>query len=489
MRVADLLEGLDIHTTPPGELEVSGIACDSRKVQPGDIFAALVGENMDGRDFIPEAIRNGAVAILAAGSPVPSASRVAWLESPDPRAELGVLAARVFDSPARSLTMAGVTGTNGKSTVVALLAEIFEASGKPTGLVGTLGYGFTDRVVEASHTTPEAPALHRILREMVDGGAACVAMEVSSHALAQGRVAGTVFDLAVFTNLSRDHFDFHGDFESYFNTKRALFDQLKSGGRAVVGIDDRYGRQLAEELPGCMTFGARGQVEVNQAECDLRGIRGSISTPRGDIEFESSLLGQFNLQNILAAVASAEALGVDHSAIARGVSALRPLPGRMEPIEAGQPFPVLIDYAHTDAALRAAITAAKQFTESRVVVVFGCGGDRDPGKRRLMGKAAGELADLAILTSDNPRGEDPLLIIEEVQKGLLERGVEDFLVEPDRAKAIARALEVAGPGWAVLILGKGHEQIQIIGNERLPFSDREEVRNLLEGRVGSGAIG
>jgi UDP-N-acetylmuramoyl-L-alanyl-D-glutamate--2,6-diaminopimelate ligase len=488
MRLMDLIRDLPITAAAGAPPEITGLTHDSRRVEAGDLFVALVGERRDGRTFVPEAVERGAVAVQASGPP-PAGLAVPWLEAPDPRSLVGPLAARLYDHPDREMAMVGVTGTNGKSTVVELIRAILDAAGRPTAAIGTLGYRFGELIFSAERTTPEASDLLRMLRAMRDAGAEATSMEVSSHALQLGRVEGVRFDLAVFTNLSRDHFDFHRDYEDYFRAKRRLFEQLKTGGRAVVNVGDPYGRRLAGELPDVVTFGAGGDVAAPEMELDERGIRGTVETPRGPLEIHTGLLGRFNLENVLAAVAAAEALGVDRGAIRRGLSTATPLAGRLEPVVAGQPFPVLIDYAHTDAALAAAVQSVKEFTGRRVLVVFGCGGDRDAGKRVLMGRAAGQLADAAIATSDNPRSEDPARILSSVETGLQQAGAADYEVIVDRRRALRRAVERADPDWAVLVAGKGHEEVQIIGEQRLPFSDRAELVAALEERFGAGTTG
>jgi UDP-N-acetylmuramoyl-L-alanyl-D-glutamate--2,6-diaminopimelate ligase len=317
-------------------------------------------------------------------------------------------------------------------------------------------------------------------------------MEVSSHALAQGRLEGAIFDVAVFLNLTRDHFDFHADFEDYFAAKRKLFGKLKPGGRAVVNVDDPYGRRLASELGTALTFGEQGDVRPREVVLDTQGVRGVIGTPTGELPFASSLRGRFNFHNLLAAAAAAEALGLPHAAIGRGLGAQTPLPGRMEPVELGQEFPIYVDYAHTDAALAAVLVSFREFAGRRVLVVFGCGGDRDPGKRPLMGAAAGRYADLPIATSDNPRSEDPLAILSSVEKGLKEAGNPEYRIVPDRREAIRRAIAIAANApseWAVLVAGKGHEDYQILGDRKIHFSDREEIAAALEERLGPAASG
>jgi UDP-N-acetylmuramoyl-L-alanyl-D-glutamate--2,6-diaminopimelate ligase len=490
MRLSELVRGLPIHGDAGADPEVTGVAHDSRAVEPGDLFVAFPGQRFDGRSFAAQAAARGAVAVVgpepggaAAGLSIP------WLVTDDPRALLGPLAARVYRHPDAELVLAGVTGTNGKSTVATLIATILEAAGRPAGFLGTLGYRFGARTYVGGHTTPEASDLFRTLRRMRDDGAAAVAMEVSSHALAMGRVAGASFDVAVFTNLTRDHLDYHRDLEDYFAAKRRLFDHLKPGGRPVVNVDDPYGRRLAAELPGALTFGEGGDVAAREVELSPAGIRGALSTPRGELPFSSALLGRYNLSNLLAAAAAAEALELPHAAVAAAFAAQRPVPGRMEPVDRGQPFPVYVDYAHTDAALAAALRSAREVVRGGpVAVVFGCGGDRDPGKRPLMGRVAGELADLPIATSDNPRSEDPLAILAAVEQGLAASGNSRYRLIPDRRAAIREAIAAARPGWAVLVAGKGHEREQIVGDKKLPFSDLEEIGKALEERFGS-AVG
>ncbi|MEZ5332877.1 MAG: UDP-N-acetylmuramoyl-L-alanyl-D-glutamate--2,6-diaminopimelate ligase [Thermoanaerobaculia bacterium] len=471
------------------EVDVEGITHDSRRVQPGDLFVALVGERFDGRVFVAQAVERGAVAVLAQGA-APSGFEGCWIEAREPRSLLAPLAARLYGHADRELLMIGVTGTNGKSTVIELVASMLEASGRPCGRLGTLGYRFGGRSLEAARTTPEASDLHRMLREARQAGAEAVAMEVSSHALAQGRVAAVGYDVAVFTNLTRDHFDFHGDFESYFAAKARLFDQLVDGGRAVVNVDDSYGRRLAGAMPGAVTYGAEGTVRPLEVALDRHGLRGRLATPRGPLPVEAPLLGRFNLENVMAAVAVGEALDLDHPAMVTALARSRSLPGRMESVERGQAFLALVDYAHTDAALEAALRSTRELLEpsARLIVVFGCGGDRDAGKRVLMGRVAGQLADRAVATSDNPRSEAPSVILAAVEEGLRQAGLgtgEYDLIE-DRRSAIRHAVESARPGDAVLVAGKGHEQVQIVDGREIPFSDQEELARAIEEGLGGG---
>lgn len=480
MHLAELLAGLPVENPPVENPSVTGICIDSRRVTTGDLFVALVGQHHDGRSFASQAIERGAVAVLAQG-PEPMPLNVPWISVDDPRAVLGPLAARLYDHPDRRLVLAGVTGTNGKSTVAALLRGMLEAAGEPAGLIGTLGYRFQEHLFEGQRTTPEASDFFRILDAMQRAGAQAVAMEASSHALALGRLGGALFDVAVFTNLSHDHLDFHGDLASYFAAKKRLFEQLKKGGRAVVNLGDAHGRKLADELPGALTFGPKGDVTPGAVELDLDGIRGDFKTPRGKLTFSSPLLGRYNLENLLAAVAAAEALGLPHEAVAKGIAQCSSLPGRLESIRAGQAFPVLIDFAHTPAALEAALRSLRELSDLKILLVFGCGGDRDRDKRPMMGQLAGELADLPIATSDNPRSEDPFVILNAIEQGLKSANPIDYRVFPDRREAIRRAISLAvNEGeWVLLVAGKGHEQAQLVGDQRIPFSDREVIEEAL----------
>ncbi|MEM1205340.1 MAG: UDP-N-acetylmuramoyl-L-alanyl-D-glutamate--2,6-diaminopimelate ligase [Acidobacteriota bacterium] len=487
-RLGDLVRGLGIQMPEAAaDVEVGGVSHDSRRVEAGDLFVALVGEHSDGRQFVSQAVERGAVAVLGHGPAPGGLGEIPWLEAPAPRRLLGRLAARAYGDPQERLTLVGVTGTNGKSTVVALVADILDAVGRPAGVMGTLGYHFSGhRWLGTGRTTPEASDLYRALEGMADAGAEAVALEVSSHALDLGRVDGLAFDVAVFTNLTRDHLDFHGDMETYFATKRRLFKRLRDGGKVVVGIFDDWGRRLAADLPEALTFGRdSGDVHVAAADLTLRGTRARIVTPRGELEIETPLLGRYNLDNVLAAVAVAEALGLPHGAVATGLGSTAPVPGRLERVDAGQGFPVFVDYAHTPGALEACLRSLRELTDRKLVVVFGCGGLRDRGKRPQMGRIAGELADLPVITSDNPRGEDAQAIVAEVEAGVRESGNELYRVLPDRGEAIRRAVHLAvqgeatGEPWLLLVAGKGHETFQDFGDRRIPFSDREQLETAI----------
>lgn len=481
MRMGELIGDLETRGAAP-EVDVRGIAHDSRRVRPGDLFVTWRGARHDGRQYASQAIEQGAVAVLSE-PPAPSDATVPWLVADDPHALLAPLAARLYGRPDRELLHIGITGTNGKSTVLELVARLLEAAGRPTGRLGTLGYRFGGLEQPSARTTPEASDYLRLLREMRRQGATAAVAEVSSHALAQGRVSETLYDITVLTNLTRDHLDFHGDLESYFAAKHRLFEQLKPGGRAVLNAADEYGRRLLDELPATVAYGADAEVRVADLEVDFDGIRGELVTPRGRLRIDSQLLGAYNVMNLLAAVAVGEALELPHAAVAAGIAECAPLPGRMELVSERGGFPVLVDYAHTEAALEALLESVRDLGSGRLILVFGCGGDRDPGKRRPMGRLAGQLADVAIATSDNPRSEAPRAILEEVEEGLAEAGGR-YHIEVDRRRAIRQAIEEADPSSVVVVAGKGHERTQTIGDRELPFSDREEILAALEERFG-----
>lgn len=484
MEAARLFEGLPVVL--PSELEeveITGVQHDSRRVEPGDLFVVIQGERFDGREFLIAAADAGASAALGVGEP-PAGCPLPWIRTDDPRSLLGPLAERVYGRPSDELFLIGVTGTNGKSTMVWLIQKILETAGAPCGRVGNMSYSFRDLDLPAHRTTPEASDLHRLFRRMRDRGAGAVALEVSSHALRMGRIQGLTFDLAVFTNLSQDHLDFHRDMEDYFAAKRSLFDQLAPDGVGVVNVDDPYGRRLAEGMERVVTFGSDGDVEALGARLGLGGIRARIETPRGELEIESALRGHYNLTNLVNAVAVGEAMEIPLRDIGEGISRAGVVPGRMEPVEAGQPFPAFVDYAHTENALEHLLKSVRDLTGNRVLLVFGCGGDRDTGKRFHMGRTAGELADLVIVTSDNPRSEDPLAIIAAVEEGVKASGNDRYRILPDRRDAIQRAVGIANGDWTLVVAGKGSETGQEIQDEIYPFSDREEIARAVEEKYG-----
>jgi UDP-N-acetylmuramoyl-L-alanyl-D-glutamate--2,6-diaminopimelate ligase len=477
---------------------VEGVQHDSRRVRPRDLFACIRGQRADGHGFIGQAVAAGAAAILVEREgPFPAAGSAPVVRAPNTRAALGPLAARAYGHPSRAVTLVGVTGTNGKTTTTYLVEGILAAAGVRTGVVGTIEYRCGATVFEADRTTPEASDLQALLARMRGLGARAVVMEVSSHALALGRVEGCAFDVGVFTNLTQDHLDFHGTMEDYFAAKALLFRRLAEGGKpaptAVVNADDPWARRLPIP-PGVrrIAFGEAPGAEVGPEGMawSLEGIRGRFRTPAGSIAIESALAGQHNVANLLAATGAALACGVAPEAVARGIAAMRAVPGRLEKVEVGQPFGVVVDYAHTPDALERALATARTLARGRVVAVFGCGGDRDRGKRPLMGAAAVRLADLVVITSDNPRSEPPEAILAEIAEGA--KKVVDspgrYATIVDRREAIEHALRLAEPSDLVLIAGKGHETTQTIGTRTIPFDDRAVSRELLRamGFAGGG---
>ncbi|TMA40690.1 MAG: UDP-N-acetylmuramoyl-L-alanyl-D-glutamate--2,6-diaminopimelate ligase [Deltaproteobacteria bacterium] len=492
MRLGALIDGLGEAV---GDVEVTGIATDSRAVRPGEAFFALPGLRTDGRRHVAEAVARGARAIVAEGE-VAAKGSVPVVSVTGVRRVLARAAARLGGEPSAGLTLVGVTGTNGKTSTTFILEAIWLAAGLRAGVIGTVGYRFGGLDRPAPLTTPEAPVLQGLLAEMRRAGTTHVAMEVSSHALAQERVVGCRFDAAVFTNLTRDHLDFHGDVERYYRAKAGLFlEHLAAGGKpdpvAVVNVDDPAGARLADEVrTRCLRVGRTEHADVRSFEIEttLAGTRGVLSLGGRRLPFRTRLVGAPQVENILGAAAAAWALGVPSEAIAAGLAAVAPPPGRLERFD-GPGFTVMVDYAHTPDALARVLAVLRPLTRGRLVVVFGCGGDRDPGKRPMMGEAAARLSDVVVLTSDNPRTEDPLRILEAIEAGIRRAGMptlgrpaasgRGYLVEPDRRAAIALATGLARSGDLVLVAGKGHEDYQIVGHEKRHLDDREEVRRAL----------
>jgi len=456
---------------------IADVAYDARAVGPGSLFFCVPGTRADGHEFAAEAVASGAVALVVER---PLELEVPQLVVPSVRAAMPVAADEFFGHPTNELQVAGVTGTNGKTTTAFLLYAILAAAGRRPGLLGTIESRVGGERRPAVRTTPEAIDLQRDFREMLDAGDRSAAVEATSHGSALGRLDRVRFSALVFTNLTQDHLDFHGTLEEYFDAKRRLFTETRPP--AAVNVGDEHGRRLAEELRGqkeLLTFGLVDGAELRAEDLEL-GPRGASFRADG-IELETRLRGRFNVENVLGAVAAARLLEIPDDAIARGVRELRGVPGRFEAVDEGQPFAVLVDYAHTPDSLENVLRTARDLAQSRVICVFGCGGDRDRGKRPLMGRIATELADLAIVTSDNPRSEEPEAIIAEILAGA--GGAE---VEPDRREAIARAIGEAAEGDVVVIAGKGHEQGQQFADRTIPFDDREVAREALR-RLGAAA--
>jgi UDP-N-acetylmuramoyl-L-alanyl-D-glutamate--2,6-diaminopimelate ligase len=458
-------------------LEIRDLAYDARHVEPGTLFFCVPGSRADGHDFAPQAVEAGAVALVVERA---LELQVPQLVVDSARTAMPVAADEFFGRPTEHLEVAGVTGTNGKTTTAFLLYAILAAAGRRPGLLGTIESRVGGERRPAIRTTPEAIDLQRAFREMLDAGDRSAAVEATSHGSALGRLERVRFSALVFTNLTQDHLDFHGTLEEYFDAKRRLFTEARPP--AAVNVGDAHGRRLAEELRGrqeLLTFGLVEDAELRADELEL-GPRGA-RFQTGGIELETRLRGRFNVENVLGAVAAARLLGIDDDAIAYGVRELRGVPGRFEAVDEGQPFAVLVDYAHTPDSLENVLRTARDLAQNRVICVFGCGGDRDRGKRPLMGRIATDLADVAIVTSDNPRSEEPDAIIAEILAGA--GGAE---VEPDRREAIARAVEAADDGDVVVIAGKGHEQGQQFADRTIPFDDREVAREALR-RLGAKA--
>jgi len=505
MELATLMEGIPFrHWVGARSGQVASVCYDSRACQPDSLFVAVPGLLTDGHAYISEAIRNGARVIVHERS-LPETSDVRWIQVADSRRTLGMLARNFYEHPSSRLCLVGVVGTNGKTTVTYLLESILKAAGCSVGVLGTVNYRFREKVVAPPHTTPESLEMQRFLREMADDGVSHVVAEVSSHALDLRRVDECDFDIGVFTNFSQDHLDYHKTMENYFAAKKRFFQELlpasrkKVSCRMVVNADDRWGRRLLQEirLPH-MTFGIDAPCDLSAREVHLtlQGIRAELCYAGRRFNIASPLIGKYNLYNILAAAAAALALGISSKMIREGIERLRQVPGRMEKVSSPDQPAVFVDYAHTDDALRRVLQNLAVFKQGRLITLFGCGGDRDRGKRPLMAQAAAELSDLVIITSDNPRTEDPAEIIRQIEAGIsggplkkvlpaaLEAGDCNrcYTIIPDRDTAIETAIARAGPSDLVLIAGKGHEDYQILGNRRIPFDDRRHAGEALAKR-------
>jgi len=490
-RLSALLRGAGIESTGTigPDPEISGTALDSRTIAQGDLFFALRGQKADGIDFVPEAVRRGALAVVS-NQPRPDwlDAHVAWVRVDEPRRIAALLAREYYERPDLSLTVVGITGTNGKTTVAYLVESIAVAAGRHTGRIGTVGFAFGEVERPSDRTTPEAPDFYRLLAEMRDESIDLVSMEVSSHALALHRVEGARFATAAFLNLGRDHLDFHGTEEAYFNAKARLFEALDESQTAVIPADSDHGQRIrAGTRARVLSFGrsASADVRLSEEHCGMDGSRAVLETPQGSLPVRTFLLGRFNLDNVAAAAACALAVDLPMEAISSGVLALQVVPGRVEPVHRGQPFAVVVDFAHTEQALRNLLDWIGRLTKGRLIVVFGCGGDRDRGKRPAMGRAASECGAQLYVTSDNPRGEDPRRIIDEIHEGVrsVAGGAARCVLVEDRREAIEAAIDAARPGDTVVIAGKGHETTQTIGEQVLPFDDRQVASDALE-RLG-----
>ncbi|HSI03298.1 MAG TPA: UDP-N-acetylmuramoyl-L-alanyl-D-glutamate--2,6-diaminopimelate ligase [Myxococcota bacterium] len=483
MNLTRLFEDQDVRIDG-GDVEVSALAYDSRRVVSGSLFAAIPGAKSDGHDFIAKALASGATSILCERE-VDTGS-VTRVIAADSRRALALAAKRFYGSPSDQLTMVGVTGTNGKTTTSYLVAALLESVGLPTGVVGTLGVRLGATTIDTGLTTPESLELQQAFASMRDQGAKAVSMEVSSHALAQGRVAGVAFDVGVFTNLTHDHLDFHGTIDNYFEAKAELFrSHLKVVGRAVINVDDGYGAGLAKELlqagRDVITVSPSGRpadLSAKDVQLALTGIRFTVERSGKPLKVDSPLVGRFNVENLLLAIGVARALGVPDATTLSAIRNRGVVPGRLERAGGGTGPVVLVDYAHTPDALVKALSTVRELTHGKLICVFGCGGDRDAKKRAPMGEAAGKGADFSIITNDNPRTEDPKRIAAQIEEGMKKSGG-SYTVELDRAAAIELAIGKAANEDAVLIAGKGHENYQIVGTEKRDFDDREAAKSAL----------
>src|SRR5437868_6054392 len=488
MNFLQLLDGAEV-LAQTGNPEIKGVGYDSRQVKPGDVFLAMRGESSDGNQYIDQAIAAGAVAVIS-DSVAEARENIAWAQVAHGRRALARVSANFYKRPAERLAITGITGTNGKSTTAFILESILTAAERKTALVGTIEYHVAGKIVPAPHTTPEALELNRLFAKALGDGATEVVMEVSSHALEQQRVFGIPFDVAVFTNLTRDHLDYHHTMEKYFAAKQILFSGCGTEAPrvAVLNMDDEHGRNLVNtsKAHGSEVLGYgwdRGDFHCDKVRITLRGTQFEMVTPERKLPIWSPLIGKVNVYNVLAAAAAAYARDCRGENIVDGVASLASVPGRFERVDCGQPFTVVVDYAHTDDALRNLTSLAREFVNAagatgRVITLFGCGGDRDRNKRPLMSEAAGRGSDFVVLTSDNPRSEDPRSIINDALVGLQRCGAK-YAVEPDRRAAISLAIRQARAGDIVLIAGKGHEKVQITREKSVHFDDVQVTRELL----------
>jgi UDP-N-acetylmuramoyl-L-alanyl-D-glutamate--2,6-diaminopimelate ligase len=491
-KLSEVFQGVET-ALPAGasSLEIRQVACDSRKVKPGALFFAMHGAKADGNKFIQDALKRGAVAI-ASEEPAPGTipAGVAWIQVREERKALAITAANFLGHPANALQLVAVTGTNGKTTTTSVVDAIVKASGANTGLFGTIAYHTPLGDYPAPNTTPESVDLQEFLAEIRDAGGKYAVLEASSHSLAMDRLWGCHFQAAVFTNLTREHMDYHKTFEDYFAAKKRLFEGTGAGAPevAVLNADDEFGKRLAGLAKKTVTYGLEADADITTKKFQLTfdGLTFTAHTPNGKVHVVSSLVGRINVYNLLAAIGAAQALGLSNEVIENGIGNLESVSGRFQSIDLGQPFLVIVDYAHNDDALENLIRTARELNpKSRIITLFGCGGEKDRTKRPVMGEVTGRLSDLTILSSDNPRSEDPLKIISDIIVGL-QKTAGKYLIEPDREKAIGMAMEEARSGDIVLLAGKGHENYQILADRTFEFDDREMARRALRERGFEG---
>lgn len=494
MTVRELLRDVSVQEHK-GSLatEISGLFYDSRQVCPGGLFFALPGVNADGVDFIPQALEKGAVAVVAEHFPASFEAHICLIRVTNARRAMAAMAAAYYGDPSADMPVIAVTGTNGKTSTTYLLEAILKRAGYAPALFGTVEYRFNDRRIPATRTTPEAVDLLRLVAEFKSAGADALILEAASHALEQHRVDGLRIDLAVFTNLTPDHLDYHLDMESYFFSKRRLFSELIGQGAGVINADDPFGRRLLAENRQWLAYGRERTAQVHPLTVTVGrdGIEGQFDCNGTELSIKSAMIGDFNVSNLLAAVAAAQALGIAPQSITEGIAAAPQVPGRLEKIDNPLGVLALVDYAHTSDALEQVLKTLTKLDYQRLICIFGCGGDRDRGKRPIMGATAVRYADLAILTSDNPRTENPLAILEQVRAGALQAGGREltefqassdkgFVLAPERREAIEMGARLARPGDLLLVAGKGHENYQILGDRTVPFDDRDELRRVLK---------
>jgi UDP-N-acetylmuramoyl-L-alanyl-D-glutamate--2,6-diaminopimelate ligase len=469
------------------DLKIKKIEYDSRQIKPGDLFVAVSGFSDDGHQYIHSAVKNGAVAVMAEkDGDYKSRAKVLV---PDAREALALVSSRFYGHPSKKLTLVGITGTNGKTTISYLTRSILQAAGDKVGLIGTIAYWLDDQKISSNNTTPESLDLQRMFYDMLQQKISAAVMEVSSHALALHRVDGTEFDVAVFTNLNQEHLDFHKTMDAYRSAKGLLFHKLKEKNScAVINMDDPSWRYFAQSVQTrCITYSLNdpnADFFTTNFICTAEKSIIDVSTPSGELKLEFKLIGESNIYNALASVAAGFALGVDPQTVKCGLEAVPGVPGRMERVQAGQDFSIWIDYAHTPHAFERLLKTARKLTKGRLLFLFGCGGDRDQGKRPLMGKVAAELADIVFLTEDNPRSEDPQAIVQQIMYGMEDKSKVQVII--DRKEGIRKALETAKEGDTLILAGKGHEDYQVIGHDKVHFSDRETLLELLSGPAVPG---
>jgi UDP-N-acetylmuramoyl-L-alanyl-D-glutamate--2,6-diaminopimelate ligase len=483
MKLKDILAGLPVlNFQGNAEEEIDEITYSSQRAKRGSLFAALKGENKDGNDFIPEALENGALAFLSE-RPQPSNFSRNWIRVPDAREALALCSANFYGHPSQKMKVIGITGTNGKTTITYLVEEILKKANLSAGVIGTISYRAPKTKITAERTTPEAPDLQKYMREMLDQGVSHCLMEVSSHSLELKRVWGISYDLVVFTNLSGDHIDYHQSMEKYFEAKKKLFLINNKKRIGIINGDDPWGQELINQIPiSVITFGLQESATIRAAEYKLmeEGIEMVVKYPAGKMMISSCLLGKPNLYNILASASIALTLEISPTAIKEGIADLKEIPGRFEKVENSLGLNIFVDYAHTDDALRNLLVTFRELNPRRILLVFGAGGGRDKTKRERMGEVAGAHADWIFVTSDNPRSEDPLKIIRDIEKGLKKTNTKNYTVLPDRKEAIEQALSFGKKGDYILIAGKGHENYQIIKDKIIPFNDTEVTKEILK---------